>query len=209
MKNIEILIFCGCIGLLGGCSKTTMVSGQITDKLTGLPISGVSVKFIATTVTKDNKYPTIDQDSSISDINGNYSVQVEGKNVFSTSLFCNKQGYANSAPLYPRNGVCKTIDIQMDSIDAYLKVVFNNETGILHSIYYEYYGEILYHITGDKLPHLVPANDSINEVIPVAGGEKIFIHWDTVSLGSYYDGRWRKDTIFCSHGDTTTLRLKI
>lgn len=193
--------------LSAACKRTTVVQGKITSSATGEGLPGVGIGMAASKSTSHG-YSTLDSDGTVTDSNGMYSVQVEGRNADRIHVAIHKDGYVRPKDLfYFGKGVCATLDYELHPYDAYIKVTFKNEADVAKNFHFVVTGP---HFEEDRLcaqdgcgPYLTQPHDTQYRIAKIPGGDDVDVIWDTKSVGSI--NRPHVVTVFCPRNDTTEV----
>lgn len=209
MKNVSL--FTLVLLIAAGCKKTTIISGTITNSATGAPVEGVSVLLVATRSTGPGS-EVVSKAETLTDLQGNYSVEVEKKHAESTFLSIEKDGFVKPKIIHFERGSHETFDYALNPYDAWLRVTYNNQSVNSIKNFYNYYtgtyleGKIYCSAMLGCGPFLFQANESRTEIIEIPGGAEITISWDTVKIPGAFQYANRIDTL-CPRNDTTFVRI--
>lgn len=189
------------------CKKTTMVTGMITDSATGQPIKGVKV-LMAGNKNGSDETITVDLDISATDTLGQYAVEVSGKRIQRVFIRITKDGYAEKKIVYFDNGSCTEYNWVLNPYDAYLSIKLINQSGA-NDLFYAIAGNNYdgLRIVGPSGSHslMIPKDDSLTQVVKIAGGDFNQLLWDIKNFGS---SPAHIDSIFCPRNDTTYYVLR-
>ena len=182
-----------------------MVSGKITDNGTGLPLEGVRVRLEAFKSAPTGGTETVSSDVDSTDVEGQYSLEVEGKNIESIALKIEKPGYVPPPFSHFKNGSCEIKDFALNPIDAWLRLILSHQSSSTDNIYYYLQGPLFQDPRTGYKGVLVPSGEQKVQDIIVPGGQMVTIVWDTVP--SPFKTQ-KQDSVFCPHKDTTSFALK-
>ena len=188
------------------CKKTTTVTGIISDRGTGLPLEGVKVYFGANKILSRGAVDVIDKAEVVTGLDGEYTVEVEGKGIDYIFIRLTKSGYIRAYKTVDI-GTSEVYDRPLNPLDSYLKVRIQNESGA-SSVNYRLKGtpyedlEAVGPNGGYKFS--VPFGESVDHLINVPGGGYIQVYWDTLSVAQPH----HLDSIYCPRKDTTLYLIK-
>jgi len=208
---LYVLLFTIVLFFTAACKKTTIVSGTITNSATGTPVEGVSVLLVATRSTGPGS-EVVSKAETLTDLQGNYSVEVEKKHAESTFLSIKKDGFVTPKVILFERGSHETFDYVLNPYDAWLSITYKNESvNSIRKFYNNYTGVYLEgRIYCSAMlgcgPFLFQTNESRTEIIEIPGGAEITINWDTVKIPGAAQYANRLDTL-CPRNDTTFVRI--
>jgi hypothetical protein len=118
------------------CKKTTMITGRITDRGTGLPVPEVKLR-LSSFDGRTNPQKLVDEDREVTNTDGNYSLEVTGKHVDFVEVYLEqKNGYVIPEGAFFESGDCTSLDFELNPYDAYLKLTLQNESNPAGEIFY-------------------------------------------------------------------------
>ncbi len=185
------------------CKRTTMITGIVTDRGTGLPIDGVEVHLIASRFAKHGGTLVVDKDTLTTGTDGAYALEVSSARADNVFLRYIKKDYIPYSPAVKR-GDCKQFDAVLNPIDAYINFTIINESQS-SELYIGTNGNMYGSGSGGKSFYRL-ADIPSTYLLKVPGGDNIQIYWDSeptsLAKASY------TDSIFCPRNDTTEFLLK-
>ncbi len=197
------------VWVLAGCKKTTTVSGVITDSGTGLPIKGVQVLLVANKIGNKGMI-NVDNQTDLTDDQGQYLVEVEGKKINHVFMRITKKGYAAPKIIYFENGDCTEFNRQLNPFDANLQLTLINESGAEEFYYYTtgalYEGSAYQDTPYGDGPYIIPPQSSLIHDLDAAGGGFVRIVWDYQRIN--LESHPHIDSVYCARNDTTYYELK-
>ena len=203
--------------LLCSCSRTTMVSGRITNIRTGNPVAGMPVTLYVSNGNepRDSSNPKIvGESSTTTNSNGEYALEYSGIGIDGAWLEINESLYCYAHFEEFRSGGVVTnksseVDIQIDSADGRIRLLLQNQSGLSEKIFVR----VDCDATGPK-GHTCCNRDVENNIQPgqsetlsfsVSADRFVPVYWGT----SQFSG-WNAphvDSVYCPRGQTTWLLL--
>lgn len=200
-----IITFCS-------CHKSqiiqTHVFGTVTDGATGLPLSGVSIRFTVSWVETKGGNPVVRNILSTTGSDGTYSFLSETEYPSQIGFTAEKKGYLPKLYKEVNRGDDLQYDFKMHPIDAVLKIKARNENNSIPRLYFRLGNELYenYSQFCSPWPLLIPQGDSVENIFQVPGGRDMLIYW-----GADESVSWNPNTprfsVFCPRNDTTEFVL--
>lgn len=174
-------------------------------------MEGVSVLLVATRSTGPRS-EVVSKAETLTDLQGNYSVEVEKKHAESTFLSIEKGGFVKPKIIHFERGSHETFDYALNPYDAWLSVTYKNKSdSSVRNFYNNYTGAYFEGVIHCSPmlgcgPFLFQPDESRTEIIEIPGGAEITISWDTVKIPGAIQYANKIDTL-CPRNDTTFLRI--
>ena len=201
--------------MLGSCTRTTVVSGRITNIRTGNPVVGmpVTLNVYNGNEPRDSSDPKKVGDTSINtDANGEYALEYSGVGIDGASLWLDGGGFCTSffdadfSDKVKTNGSSE-VNIQIDSIDGNLQLILQNLSGQSDKLYLrvdcDATGEKGYACCSFNFNNTIPAGQSDTVTFRISAGRFVPVYWgETIFTG------WnapRVDSVFCQRNQTTPM----
>jgi hypothetical protein len=197
------------------CSRTTMVSGRITNYYTGEPIAGQSVTLMVFNgVVGDSPTPKLaEEQNTTTDENGNYSLELSDKGIDDARIvvdgnLCTDYFYQEySDKIEPNES--KEINFRVDQITGKLKVVLTNQTGLFQDVFVKTDCDT----HGDKGIFCFPGNSFLSVptgrvdsvTVPVVAGRYVYVYWGNTDFADW--NAPHIDSVYCNLGKTTTYQV--
>lgn len=210
MNPFRKILFITLLCTLIACKKHSTFSGKITNSADGQPVEGVEVRLRFLKAKKGGGNDLVAKDEQTTTSNGEYALEVEGKNAESAYLDVKKDRYAPSQYKSFDPGDCDEVDFVLNPYDSWLSVTFENQSDTVEKdFYFNYTGPFL----EDKIqcsssgcgPFVTLPKASHTEVMRIPGGENITINWDTQKTGNTPFSNQK--IVFCSRNDTTFITI--
>jgi len=209
MNRYLNLLFISLLCTLIACKKHSTFSGKITNSADGQAVEGVEVRLRFLKGKKGGGSELVAKDEQTTSSNGEYALEVEGKNAESAYLDVKKDRYAPSQYKSFDPGDCDEVDFVLNPYDAWLSVTFENQSdNLAKNIYFNYTGPYLegspYCSNSGCGPFVIQPKASHTEVMRIPGGAEITINWDTkTGAGSVPNQK----AVNCSRNDTTFVTI--
>jgi hypothetical protein len=174
-------------------------------------VEGVSILLVATRSTGPGQ-EVVSKDETLTDLQGNYSVEVEKKRAETTFLSIKKDGFVKPKVILFKRGSHETFDYALNPYDAWLSVTYNNQSGnSIRNFYNNYTGVFFEGVLYCSAmlgcgPFLFQPDESRTEIINIPGGAEIMVSWDTVKIPGAAQYANKIDTL-CLRNDTTFVRI--
>lgn len=205
-----------CFFIFVGCSKTTQVTGVITNAYSGKPVADLKVTL--------NAYNGVIHDSSIAkkvgesivmtNEKGEFTVEYTGKGIDQIGLWLGG-GYSVSHfdveySASPESNECTETNIIYDAIDGRLNVGLAHLSSPSDSLYFRVDCDFL----GDKgtaccniyFANKLAAGETQTIGFPVTAGRYVYVYW-----GTTYFKSWNApniDSVYCETGKTTDFIIQ-
>lgn len=202
-------------GVISSCVKTTMVHGKFTNYATGKPIEGIRVLLAANRSNNHGGIDNISVDQDTTDSNGDYSLEVEGKNIEYVLLRALNIPKDFVDPKYRsiKIGKSRTEDFALKPYDAQLNLTVRHESNTIPTRFYYYFSGPFFEDQTDPVnPEAlkgeeIPVGSSKTFVHLVPGGDKIDITWDTKKFDFTYNKSPNVVSVDCPRNVTTEYTL--
>lgn len=213
-RPLPLIAFC----LLCSCSRTTFVSGRVTNIRTGNPVVGmpVSLSIYNGHDPQDSSNPKkVGTSSTLTGPDGEYTLELSGKGIDEAGLQLDEGRLCFSYfEAYRSDNVveneAREVNIQIDSIDGRLQLVLENETGQFPKLYVR----VDCDATGDKgiyccntnVENSLSAGQTTSHEFPVSANRYVWVYWGTDPFTG-----WNApaiDSVYCPRGQTTPFVIK-
>lgn len=210
LASLTILLLCS-------CTRTTMVSGRITNIRTGNPVAGMPVTLHVYNghEPRDSSNPKkVGQSSTHTNSNGEYALECSGVGIDDASLeldngnFCYAYFMAFLSDQVKPNA-SREVNIEIDSVDGRLHLILQNQTGQFEQLFVKVdcdaTGDKGNYCCSNKFKYALVAGASDTLQFLVSAGRYVPFYWGTSEFTAWNSPN--VDSVFCPRGVTTTFTL--
>lgn len=200
-----------------GCSRTTMVSGKITNYHTGKAVVGIDVILRAYNGNQpqDSSNPKlVGEVKTKTDTSGYYELDYTGSGIDKTNLWiggypCGNYFESSQSEKLKTND-CTEINFQLDERDGDLHLVFENQSGSIDKVFLrvdcDATGDLGFYCCKHSFENEIAVGQRDTVKFGVSADRFVKVFWGTETFNNWYAPQI--DSVFCPRGKSTEFLIK-